>query len=115
MLLSFMTQQIVRIRRATINDHGNITQDPDLGNADRLTLDGWTLQPGGTQEDTINRAGSAIDLTAIGPAGADVAADDLIEAPGYPDPFEIIGEPQRWPSPTGSLDSTVLLLRKWAG
>jgi hypothetical protein len=86
-----------------------------LSRADRLSLSGWSVQPGATVADATNRQGTSIALTAIGPAGVDVQAGDLIEAPGYPQLFEIDGEPQRWPSPTGALENTVLLLKRWVG
>ncbi|HLT10774.1 MAG TPA: hypothetical protein VK028_08200 [Micromonosporaceae bacterium] len=49
------------------------------------------------------------------PPGVDVLASDRLRLPGGGRDYEIIGEPLRWPSPTGGLDHVELIVKRWEG
>lgn len=110
-MLSFMTQTLTRKRPAFVTDHGNSV--PDYDATATATLDGWTVQPGTTDVDRVNRQGVMISWTAIGPADADVLATDHFVHQGVE--YELDGEPARWKSPTGAVSNTVLFLVRWVG
>lgn len=108
-IVSFATETLVRLRAPQVMDHGSPVRDWD--NAVPVTLEGWTLQPGASTEDALHREASKIEWTAVGPYDADVAATDKVRLPSGD--YSIIGEPERWKSPTGRISSTKLLLQKW--
>jgi hypothetical protein len=108
-VVSFATETLTRLRAPQIMDHGSMVQDWD--NATTATLTGWTLQPGASSEDLLNREAVRVDWTAYGPYDADVSATDRIRLPSGD--YSVIGEPERWKSPTGRVSSTKLLLQRW--
>lgn len=109
-IVSFANETLTRLRAPLISDHGSMVADWD--NAAEATLTGWSLQPGASAEDLQNREAVRVDWTAYGPYEADVTATDKIRLPSGD--YSVIGEPERWKSPTGRISSTKLLLRKWA-
>ena len=110
MLVSFASESITRVRAPQVMDHGSLVDDWD--NASEATLGGWSLQPGASLEDLQNREAVRVDWTAYGPYDADVLASDRIRLPSGD--YAVIGEPERWKSPTGRISSTKLLLQRWA-
>lgn len=110
MLVSFATETLVRLRAAQVMDHGSLVSDWDT--AAEVEIPGWTLQPGASAEDLQNRQADRVDWTAIGPYDADVTSADKIRLPSGD--YSVVGEPERWKSPTGRISSTKLLLRRWA-
>jgi hypothetical protein len=108
-LVSFATETLARLRAATVMDHGSPVQD--WGNPDVADLPGWSLQPGSPTEDLVHREAVRVDWTAYGPYDADVLATDKIRLPSGD--YSVIGEPERWKSPTGRISSTKLLLQLW--
>lgn len=112
MFISFATQPLIRVR-APLADDGQHNFLPNWAAAAEETLTGWTVQPGVTDELVAGRDATLIQWTAIGPGGADVLSTDRIKHQGVT--YEVDGEPARWPSPTGALDNTLLLLKKWKG
>lgn len=111
-MLSFARQSLTRQRPQMVTDHGTSVPDWSKPTSD-LTIPRWSVQPGASEEDRVNRQGSLIQWTAFGPPDADVRADDRIVFNGTE--YAIDGEPLRWPSPTGRLDHTVLYLKRWEG
>jgi hypothetical protein len=109
MLVSFATETLTRLRAPLVLDHGSMVADWDA--ATEATLTGWTLQPGAPVEDLQNREAVRVDWTAYGPYAADVIATDRIRLPSGD--YSVIGEPERWKSPTGRISSTKLLLQRW--
>lgn len=109
-IVSFANEALTRLRAPTVIDHGSPVRDWD--NAAGAVLEGWTLQPGASDEDTYRGEVVRADWTAHGPYDADVIATDKIRLPSGD--YSIIGEPERWKSPTGRISSTKLLLQKWA-
>lgn len=109
MLVSFATEPLTRLRAPRVMDHGSMVADWDA--ATSVDIPGWTLQPGASAEDLQNREADRADWTAIGPYGADVIATDRIRLPSGD--YSVIGEPERWKSPTGRVSSTKMLLQRW--
>lgn len=109
MLVSFAKETLVRLRAPMVKDHGSWV--PDWESAPEVELPGWSLQPGASTEDLQNREATRVDWTAYGPYDADVAATDRIRLPSGD--YGVIGEPERWKSPTGRVSSTKLLLQRW--
>ena len=108
-LLSFATETLTRLRAPQVMDHGSMVAD--WSEAVEATLTGWSLQPGASVEDLQNRDAVRVDWTAYGPYYADVSAADKIRLPSGD--YGVIGEPERWKSPTGRISSTKLLLQRW--
>jgi len=108
-IVSFANETITRLRAPLVKDHGSWV--PDWSNPPEVELAGWSLQPGASSEDLQNRDSVRVDWTAYGPYDADVTAADKIRLPSGD--YGVIGEPERWKSPTGSISSTKLLLQRW--
>lgn len=106
MLPSFARQTLTRVRPGVIVVNG--TKVPDWDNTEEIDIPGWTVQPGEMDEDLANRSNETARYSALGPAGADVQADDAVRFEG--ELYQVDGRPQRWPSPTGGLDHTFLRL-----
>lgn len=108
-IVSFATESITRLRAPLVKDHGSMVSDWTA--PAQVVLTGWSLQPGASAEDLNNREGVRVDWTAYGPYDADVTAADRIRLPSGD--YSVIGEPERWKSPTGLVSSTKLLLQRW--
>jgi len=108
-VVSFAKETLVRLRAARVKDHGSWVDD--WSSPSEVDLPGWSLQPGASAEDLQNRQGTRVDWTAIGPYEADVAATDRVRLPSGD--YSVIGEPERWKSPTGRVSSTKILLQRW--
>jgi len=107
MFPSFAKATLTRVRPQVVEDHG--TQVPDWSlPADETDMPGWSVQPGASPEVLQNRQNVTVRWTAYGPADADVRATDGIRYQGRL--YSVDGEPADWPSPTGALAHTVLLL-----
>jgi hypothetical protein len=109
-IVSFATETLIRLRAPLVKDHGSDVADWD--NAPEVPLAGWSLQPGASAEDLQNRQAVQVAWTAYGPYDADVSATDKIRLPSGD--YSVIGEPERWKSPTGRVSSTKLLLQRWS-
>lgn len=108
-IVSFAKETLTRLRAPLVMDHGSMVSDWSA--ATSATLEGWSLQPGASAEDLQNREAVRVDWTAYGPYDADVTATDKIRLPSGD--YSVIGEPERWKSPTGRVSSTKLLLQRW--
>lgn len=108
-IVSFANETLTRLRAPLVKDHGSWV--PDWSAPTEATLTGWSLQPGASVEDLQNRDAVRVDWTAYGPYDADVTAADKIRLPSGD--YGVIGEPERWKSPTGRISSTKLLLSRW--
>lgn len=113
--ISFARQTVIRVRAELLPKNSRGERLRDWANAAEKPLLGWIVTPGATAELLAGRESALIQWTAIGPSGVDVVTTDRIRLPGDDTAYQIDGEPARWPSPTGALDSTVLLLKKWEG
>ena len=101
---------ITRLRAPVVMDHGSLVADWD--NATGAVLTGWLLHPGASVEDLQNREAVRVEWTAYGPYDADVIASDRIRLPSGD--YAVVGEPERWKSPSGRLDGTKILLQRWS-
>lgn len=111
MFLSFATEPLTRERPQRADDgHGGY--DDDWSEPDVLELFG-SVQPGASAEELQNRDGTLIQWTVYLQGRPDVRSTDRVMYDG--EPYAIDGQPARWKSPTGALDNTVLLLKRWEG
>ena len=101
---------ITRLRAPVVLDHGSPVADWD--NATETVLTGWLLQPGASVEDLANREAVRVEWTVYGPYDADVIASDRIRLPSGD--YAVVGEPERWKSPSGRLDGVKVLLQRWS-
>lgn len=109
-VVSFARDSITRIRAPFVFDHGSLV--PDWDNATETVLTDWLLQPGASVEDLQNRDAVRADWTAYGPYDADVLASDRIRLPSGV--FSVIGDPERWKSPSGRMNGTKFLMQRWS-
>lgn len=109
-VVSFANETLIRLRAPLVKDHGSMV--PDWDNAEEAELPGWSVQPGASAEDLQNREAVRVDWTAHGPYDADINAGDRVRLPSGD--YSVIGEPERWKSPTGRISSTKLLLQRWS-
>lgn len=107
---AFARETIIRLRAPLVNDHGSLV--PDWDNATEAVMSGWLLQPGVSVEDSQNREGVRVDWTAYGPYGADIKPTDKIRLPSGD--YGVVGEPERWKSPSGRLDACKFLMQRWS-
>ena len=109
---SFARLTIVRLRYPTIDDHG--ADRPDVSaEAERLDVTRCWLEPTQSTEDADGRLAVSTGYTVDAPALADITAMDHVEYAGVE--YDVVGEPQRIPSPTGALDSVRLTIQRWEG
>lgn len=110
MLPSFAKDTVTVLRAPVVKDHG--ADVPDWSNPTLVTVTGCSVQPGATGEDNQNRAGASIAYTVYMPPGTDVRFTDRVRlATGD---YVVVGEPERWTSPTGRLSHVRVELQRWA-
>ena len=111
MLPSFCNQSIVRIRPGTKTARGS--DIPDWTKADRLTINGCSVQPAST---SLSQDGRVLGIneqwTAYLPEGSDVKAGDRIEFEGKV--YTINGDPKEWTAPF-TRSNMQLNLTRWEG
>lgn len=111
MFLSFATEPLTR-ERPTRTDDGHGGFEDDWTSPQTLALFG-SVQPGASADDMQNRDGTLIQWTVYVQGRPDVLSSDRIIYEGQP--YAIDGQPARWKSPTGALDNTTILLKRWEG
>jgi hypothetical protein len=111
MSISFLTQTITRVRPVYTTERGD--QVADWTNATTTDLTGWRLQPLVGEELLGLRDAVTRRWKAFGPPGVDVTELDRIRYAGVE--YEVDGFVQRWPSPTGVLAHTELILKRVEG
>ena len=106
----------VGIAVPTLVDDGHGNEEPEYPTS-WSPLDGVDMQPGASQEDSINRNGTAIDYTLYAPIGAALSDDMRVRYPNDESGsvFEVVGEVVRLPDPLGVTDFLKVLLRRWRG
>lgn len=112
MIASFAREVITRLRYPTRSDHGVQVPDFRAVPAEEDIRRCW-LEPTQSQENNDGRLAVATGWTVAAPKGADIVATDHVRYGGVE--YEVIGEPQRVPSPTGALDAVRLVLQRWEG
>ncbi len=111
MLPSFCKDIVTRLRPKTTESRGS--QIPDWTKADRLLIEGCSVQPATTSLSQDGRVlGISEGLTAYLPEDSDVEAGDRIEYNGKV--YTITGEPKIWNAPL-NLSNMQLNLMLWRG
>lgn len=111
MLPSFCNDEVIRIRPGTKEERGSTI--PDWSKADRLVIEGCSVQPATTSLSQDGRVlGISEGLTAYLPEDSDVQAGDRIEYNG--NVYTITGEPKVWNAPR-NLSNMQLNLMLWRG
>lgn len=112
MLPSFFKQEITVIRPSTKESRGSVVYD--WSKTETHTVSECSVQPASTTLDIDGRVlGISEGLTAFLPYSADVQAGDRIGYDG--ETYTIEGVPQPSISPTGSISSIKLHLKRWDG
>jgi hypothetical protein len=109
---SFARLTITRLRFPTRDDRGVLVPDYDA-EPDRLDIRRCWLEPTTSTEQNDGRLAVATGYTVDAPYQCDVLASDLVEYEGIR--YEVTGDPQHVPSPTGALNATRLTLQRWEG
>ena len=100
------------IHPAWTDDRG--TDVPDWTNATRVVESGWRFTPLSASEVTdYGRQGVVTMLKGTGPVDTSLTAHDRIAIDGVA--WECEGQPQVWPSLTGSLAHVEVVLRQVTG
>lgn len=110
MLVSFARQSLERLRPTETTDHGNTVRTyPVTG----TTVGGLVVEPLYTREDNNNRTATVTQYRVLAPPTADVQENDRFRYRGKV--YQVLGEVQFQPSPTGALDQQVFVLEVWSG
>ncbi len=110
-LPSFFRESITRIRPKTITERGSTFAD--WNNTKSKTIDGCHIQPRTTTSDFSDRAQSDTSFTLWAPYGADIQKGDRIAV--WQGTFDVVGEPEYWESPSGTIDHMEIRIEKWVG
>lgn len=112
-VLSFMTADIEVLTPVIVTERGaeraDWTQEPTT----TTVVPDCSIQPGSPTETLGDRDASEVRWTVFAPPGIAVDAYSAVRIMG--DRYQVDGEPQRWVSPTGDLDHTVIRLVDWKG
>ena len=103
---------------ATIITPGSVTERgvtiPDWASATETSEDGWRFTPLPASEVLeYGRQGVTVKLAGCGPYDSVVTAHCRVTVGG--ETYEVAGEPQRWPSLTGDLAHTEVVLQRVDG
>jgi hypothetical protein len=110
MFPSFAAQTLERLPATATTDHGNtVWTYPETG--DMLT--GCVVDPVQSREDNINRTATITQYSVQVPPKYTVDDNDHFRYRGKV--YQIIGEVQFQPSPTGMLDQLVFTMERWSG
>lgn len=112
MIASFAREVITRLRYPTRSDHG-VDRPNYRATPDELDIGRCWLEPLQSQENNDGRLAVSTGWTVAAPKGADIVSTDHIRYGGTE--YEVVGDPQRVPSPTGALDAVRLVLQRWEG
>lgn len=108
--VSFARQSVERLRPTETTDHGNTTFDyPENG----TTVNGLVIEPVFSREDNLNRTATITQYRVTAPPSVDVQDNDHLRYRGKV--YQILGEVQFQPSPTGALDQLVWTMEVWSG
>lgn len=121
-MISFMTDTVTVVRPTEwINERGDLF--PNWDTASRVDVSGCQLQPMATDEvhfsgtnpveGGVARQGVVTRWKLFFPPSASVEPHDRVEYDGAT--YEVDGQPQSWPAPTGSLEHGEVVLRRFDG
>lgn len=110
MFPSFAAQSLELLPATETTDHGNVVRSyPATG----TPLRGCVVNPVSSREDNLNRAATITQYAVQVPTRYTVNDNDHIRYRGKV--YQILGEVQYQPSPTGSLDQLVFVMEVWNG
>lgn len=110
MFPSFAAQTIELLPATETTDHGNTVRTyPETG----TILKGCVVNPVQTFEDNQNRTATVTQYAVQVPPKYTVGDDDHIKYRGKI--YQILGEVQYQPSPTGAMDQLVFTMERWSG
>ena len=113
MSVPFWARQTVTVVEPTlVDDRGTMVADYTVP-ASEVDVPGCSVQPGASAEVLAARQGVSVRWTVYAPSSVVVTARSAVRYAGTL--YQVDGEPQRWPSPTGALDHVVVLLVDWRG
>ena len=112
MTASFAREVITRLRYPILDDHGTAVPDYDAVPAELDIRRCW-LEPVVSQEVNDGRLAVSTGWNVAAPKDADLVSTDHVRYGGVE--YEVVGDPQRVPSPTGALDAVRLTLQRWEG
>lgn len=112
-MISFKNQTVTVIRAPLIAERGDQIRDWD--NAVEHQVAGCRMQPQTGAEGTGERRADAVQLRwkLFAPPGADIVEQDRVRRDGIV--YEVAEYVQHWPSPTGTLAHTEVVLQRWEG
>lgn len=111
MTVSYANATITRLRYPLINDQGTLVANFDAVPAE-LPIERCLLEPFESVVEVDGRVVSLTGLKGTAPTGTDLdGLRDRIRYLGVV--YELAGDSQPSPSPTGALDEVVYTLRRW--
>lgn len=111
-LPSFARETITRLRYPTRDDYGTTVPDY-LAEPVEVDVVGCWLEPVRSIENLDGRIAVSTGYTVAAPPGADFVSTDHVRYLGVE--YEVVGDAIPVPSPSGALDATELILRRWEG
>lgn len=104
---------------ATINDHGTLVPDWDDAPAARVRVEGCLVEPLPSREVLANRDATQASWRVLMPTvdadgePYDIDGRNRVEFGGRE--HDVVGDPLRHPSPSGTLDHVEVLTSSWKG
>ena len=110
MLPSWATDVVTLVEPTWVDERGKqVAVYGDEG----VAVSGCSVQPGASSEDLALRDNAEVAATAYLPPGVAVSRHARVLWDGGV--YEVVGEPQKWRSPLGSLDHIVVALTRREG
>ncbi|ATW58728.1 head closure Hc1 [Arthrobacter phage Urla] len=109
--ISFARQTLVRLRPSVVDDHGNKTFD--YSNPSEHDLKGCIVQPLQSSEVSVNRDATFTQYQVQAPTSHDIRSEDHFRYAGKE--YQINGEVQVQPSPSGTMDHLTFVINRWEG
>lgn len=108
--ISFARQSLTRKRPSQISDHGNVAWD--YVHTTDTPLNGCVISPLQSAEVSINRDATLTQYQVLAPV-SDIKDYDHFWYNGKE--YQIVGEVQIQPSPSGTLDHATFIMNRWEG
>lgn len=114
MFPSFASQTLELLPATETTDHGNTVRTyPVPGAVGNVTLRGCVVNPVQSFEDNNNRTATITQYAVQVPPKYTVNDNDHLVYRGKV--YQILGEVQFQPSPTGGMDQLVFTMERWSG
>lgn len=109
---SWADDTVIVQRAARVVDHNVLVVDWSQTPTE-TPVEGCSFQPASGVEDINHRTAVSGPAQVFMPAGTDITGLDRVKFDG--DTYEVVGKPQKWRSPSGNLDHTLVTLTSWEG